>query len=346
MFSGCFTAIVTPFLSSGVIYWQGLRQLTEFQIKQGVRGILGVGTTGESSTMTWVEHAKVIENVCMDAPDHCLIIAGTGSNSTWETLDATEHAVDCGVGAVLLVDPYYNGPSSLEIRREYVAPVAKRFPEVQVIPYVIPGRTGTQLLPEDLAILHAEYPNVCAVKEATGNFDNMRRTRHLCGNDLDILSGDDDKTSVMMVDPRINASGVISVVSNVAPAAVQQYTQLLLNSKWDEAAQLGSELKPLFEMVTVETQEKTPYGVVKCKARNPLAIKTLMNILGMPAGPCRAPLGQMTPKGFQIVLSTARTVQRESPEIFAPIEEFFEVDIGKRLATDDGSWRHLYYDSY
>ncbi|MCK4469471.1 MAG: dihydrodipicolinate synthase family protein, partial [Desulfobacterales bacterium] len=143
MFKGCFTALVTPFKDDAVDY-EGMGQLADFQIKNGITGILAVGTTGESPTLTWDEHNKVIEDVANKTPGKCICIAGTGSNNTKETLESSKHAVDAGVEALLLVDPYYNGPSSLEIRREYVAPVAKAFPDVQIIPYVIPGRTGAQ----------------------------------------------------------------------------------------------------------------------------------------------------------------------------------------------------------
>ena len=207
--------------------YEGLRRLIEFQIREGVSGILAVGTTGESPTLDWEEHNKVIEKVHEHTGSKGLTIAGTGSNSTQETLEGTEHAAHIGVQCVLLVDPYYNGPSSLEIRKEYVEPVASKFPEVQVIPYVIPGRTGTQLYPQDLAVLHQQYPNVSCVKEATGDLDNMRLTRKLCGDNFAILSGDDDKTFAMMTAPDIAAAGVISVASNVAPRAVQSLTQAL-----------------------------------------------------------------------------------------------------------------------
>jgi len=246
---------------------------------------------------------------------------------------------------VLLVDPYYNGPSSLEIRREYVGPVAERFPELDVIPYIIPGRTGTQLLPEDLALLHRQYANVRAVKEATGDLENMARTRACCGDNFAILSGDDDKTFDMMTSDVIRARGVISVASNIAPRAVQQFTKYLLEGQRTEAEALLQGLKPLFGIITVKTQEETPYGTVTCRARNPLATKTLMNILGMPAGSCRPPLGKMTPNGLQVVLNAARTVQRTHPEIFAPIAEFFDVDVERRL-KDEANWRQLCYEAY
>jgi len=322
---------------------EGLKRLVEFQVEQGVSGVLAVGTTGESPTLTWEEHNLVIEKIHEYVGGRAVTIAGTGSNSTEECLKATEHAKDIGVEAVLLVDPYYNGPSSLEIRREYVAPVAEKFPEVQVIPYVIPGRTGTQLLPQDLAILHSEFDNVRAVKEATGNFENMRLTRKLCGEDFDILSGDDDKTFQMMSDEEIRASGVISVASNVAPKAVQEMCSKYLEGKREEAAKLAEALKPLFQLVTVKTMEETRYGEVLCKSRNPVPYKTLMNILGMPSGPCRRPLGKMTKKGIQVVLNNVRLVYERNPEILEPIESFFDVRLEERLYNEK-YWKSLTYD--
>jgi len=345
MLSGCFTALVTPFTGDHRLDRQGLERLIEFQVVNGISGILAVGTTGESPTLDWQEHNDVIRLVCEGAKGKCRAIAGTGSNSTRETLAGSEHAAQFGADAVLVVDPYYNGPSSLEIRREYVAPVAERFPEIDVIPYVIPGRTGTQLLPEDLAILFKQYPNVRTVKEATGNLENMARTRTCCGEDYTILSGDDDKTFDMITDPAIRAAGVISVLSNVAPRALTDFVKLLLEGKRAEAEALLKGLKPLFGLVTVKTQEETPYGAVSCRARNPLAVKTLMNILGMPSGPCRQPLGKMTKKGVQAVLEAAHTVQANAPEVLAPIAEFFGVDIGDRL-SNEANWKDLCYEGY
>jgi 4-hydroxy-tetrahydrodipicolinate synthase len=331
MFRGCYTAIITPMTKNREVDYEGLRSLVEFQIGQGVKGNLAVGTTGESPTLDWNEHNKVIRNVHEVNGEKCLTIAGTGSNSTQEALEGTEHSSHIGVKCVLLVDPYYNGPSSLEIRREYVEPIAAQFPEVQVIPYIIPGRTGTQLLPQDLAILSQSYPNVRTVKEATGDLENMKLTRKLCGNDFDILSGDDDKTFAMMTAPEIAATGVISVVSNVAPAAVQDMVQSILDGKIEQATEICAALQPLFELVTVKTQEETAFGRVACKARNPLAYKTLMNILGMPSGPCRQPLGKMTRNGLEVILTNIRKVYEKTPEILRPIEEFFSVDLDERL---------------
>ncbi|HSQ48384.1 MAG TPA: 4-hydroxy-tetrahydrodipicolinate synthase, partial [Candidatus Deferrimicrobiaceae bacterium] len=315
------------------IDYEGLQQLVEFQTKNGIKGILAVGTTGESPTLYWDEHNKVIEKT-HEYAGKALTIAGTGSNSTQETMDATAHAFNSGIKAALLVDPYYNGPSSLEIRKEYVEPIASRFPEVQMIPYVIPGRTGTQLLPQDIAILHDQYPNVRCVKEATGDLKNMELTRQVCGADFDILSGDDDKTYTMMLSPDIGASGVISVTSNVAPGAVVDMVHYLLDGNEEAAAVIQQALQPLFNLVTVKTTEQTPYGPVVCRARNPLAYKTLMNVLGMPAGPCRQPLGKMTPAGLEVVLLNVRKVYEANPQVLDPVAEFFDVDLKDRLYNE------------
>jgi 4-hydroxy-tetrahydrodipicolinate synthase len=344
MISGCYTALVTPFRDNEVDF-EGLDKLVDFQISAGVSGILAVGTTGESPTLTWEEHNKVIQAVAERCKGRCQSIAGTGSNSTRETIDSTKHAADSGVDAVLLVDPYYNGPSSMEIRKEYVAPVAKGFPHIHIIPYIIPGRTGAQLFPEDLAMLYRQYPNVSAVKEATADIENMRRTRECCGDDFSILSGDDDKTFTMMTDPAITASGVISVASNIAPKTVHEMTIHLNEGNRLEGEKLLDALKPLFGIVTVKTQEESPFGTVLCRGRNPLPVKTLMAILDMPCGPCRQPLGKMTEKGIQVVLEAGRTVWKNNPEVLEPIAEFFGVDIEARL-YDESILSSLVYEQY
>jgi 4-hydroxy-tetrahydrodipicolinate synthase len=333
-FSGCYTALITPMNSNRQVDYDGLQELVDFQIKNGAKGLLAVGTTGESPTLDWSEHSKVIEKVHEYSSNRCLTIAGTGSNSTQEAIDGTAHAQNAGINSVLIVDPYYNGPSSMEIRREYIEPIASQFPEVQVIPYIIPGRTGTQLLPQDIAILHQQYPNVRCVKEATGDFKNMELTRQLCGQDFDILSGDDDKTYTMMISPDIAASGVISVVSNVAPRAVVDMVHYVLDGNEEAASVISQALQPLFNIVTIKTQEQTPYGPVACKARNPLAYKTLMNILGMPSGPCRQPLGKMTRSALEVVLTAARKIYESNPQILKPITDHFDVDLKERLYNE------------
>ena len=345
MLQGSFTALITPFTAANEIDDDGLDQLVHFQIKNGITGILAVGTTGESPTLVWDEHNRVIETVAEKTKGKCICIAGTGSNNTAEALSATEHAVHAGVDAVLLVDPYYNGPSSLEIRKEYIEPVASAFPSIDIIPYIIPGRTGAQLLPEDLAILSRTCKNVRTVKEATGDTENMKYTRQCCGPDFSIISGDDGMTFTMMTDPAIQCSGVISVMSNIAPKAVAEMVQYLSDGETEPAAKLNKNLEPLFQLVTVKTMESTPHGDVECRARNPLAAKTLMSILGMPSGKCRQPLGKMTRRGIDTVLQAARTVLSEAPDIFQPAADFFNIDIHERLHSDR-YLEGLYYTTY
>jgi 4-hydroxy-tetrahydrodipicolinate synthase len=345
MFKGCGTALITPMRADGSVDYQGLEQLVEFQIANNIQAVLAVGTTGESPTLLWEEHNEVIDRTVRLAKGRTLSIAGTGSNSTKETLAGSEHAAHVGADAVLVVDPYYNGPSSLEIRREYIEPVAKEFPEVQVIPYIIPGRTGCMMQAEDLAILAQQYPNVAQVKEATGDLENMAKTRRLCGDDFTIFSGDDDKTVAMMKNPDIKAAGVISVMSNIIPGPIQRLTELLNAGEEAAADDLAQKLGPLFGIVGVATTEQSPHGPVECKARNPVPVKTLMNILGMPSGPGRRPLGKMTRGGAKVALSAARQVHENDPTALAPIADFFGVDVEARL-NDDALIEDLIYQSY
>ncbi|SMC55918.1 4-hydroxy-tetrahydrodipicolinate synthase [Desulfocicer vacuolatum DSM 3385] len=331
MKTGCYTALITPFTRNGALDGEGLDQLIEFQIENGITGILAAGTTGESPTLKWEDHLNVIADVAKASKGKCLCIAGSGSNNTKEAMGGVAHSAEVGVDAVLMVDPYYNGPSSLEIRREYLEPVAKAFPSLEIIPYIIPGRTGAQLLPEDLAILAEKYKNISCVKEATGNLENMRRTRECCGEDFKIFSGDDGLVTQIMKDPTIKSCGGISVLSNIIPGPLVELVMLLDKGDWAGAEKLNQALAPLLGLVTVSTKEMTPHGEVVCRARNPLALKTLMQILGVPSGPCRRPLGKMTEKGIAIVVEAAKTVQKKNPEILQPLADFFDIDVWERL---------------
>jgi 4-hydroxy-tetrahydrodipicolinate synthase len=344
MQSGAYTAIITPFTEAGVDH-DGLSQLVDFQIQNGITGILAVGTTGESPTLGWDEHIETIAQVAAQTQGRCACIAGAGSNNTQESLNAVEHAAKAGAQGALMVDPYYNGPSSLEIRREYLAPAAERFPELTILPYVIPGRTGAQILPEDLALLYQSHPNVNTVKEATGNLDNMRRTRQCCGPDYHIFSGDDGMTLEMMTADDIQAAGVISVISNIVPKAVSEMVAHLAAGEVTAATAIHDAIAPLFGLVTVTTQEETPWGPVTCRARNPLAIKTIMAILGLPAGFCRRPLGKMAAAGLAKALALVEGVYEANPEVFAPLEAHFGVNVADRI-QDTAAHERFVYASY
>jgi 4-hydroxy-tetrahydrodipicolinate synthase len=332
-FEGCWTAMVTPFDRKGEIDFEGLEKNVQFQIENGAN-LVPTGTSGESPTLDWREHDRVITKTAKLAKGKVFVIAGTGSNSTREAMRGSKHAVEVGSQGLLLVDCYYNGPSSLELRTQYYEVIAKAFRKAFIVPYVIPGRTGTKLEVEDLAILHRKFKNLRSVKEATGDLDRMAKTRVLCGEDFDILSGDDDKTFEMMTRNDIHASGVVSVMSNIVPGAIGAMVKAIRDRNMEGANQLKDILDPLFKVVTVNTIESYEGFEVPCKFRNPLAIKTMMKGLGLPSGPCRPPLGKMTPKGVEVVRTALKEVYEKDKEVFTPLQDFYKVNIEERLSND------------
>jgi 4-hydroxy-tetrahydrodipicolinate synthase len=284
--------------------------------------------------LDWREHDRVITRTVKLAKGKVFVMAGTGSNSTKEALRGTKHAVEVGAQGALLVDCYYNGPSSLELRTEYYEVIAKAFRKAFVMPYVIPGRTGTKLEVEDLAILHRKFKNVRSVKEATADLERMAKTRTLCGEDFDILSGDDDKTYDMMTRNGIGCTGVVSVMSNIVPGPIGEMVKAIRNGNMGKADRLKDALNPLFKVVTVNTIESYEGFEVPAKFRNPLAIKTVMKGLGLPSGPCRQPLGKMTPKGVETVRNALKEVHGKDKEILRPIQDFYKINIEERLSND------------
>jgi 4-hydroxy-tetrahydrodipicolinate synthase len=336
-FEGCWTAMVTPLNRKGEIDDAGLEKNIQFLIENG-SNLLPTGTTGESPTLDWKEHDRVITKTAKFAKGKAFVIAGTGSNSTKEAFRGTKHAVEVGAQGALLVDCYYNGPSSLELRTQYYEVIAKAFRKAFIVPYVIPGRTGTKLEVEDLAILHRKYKNVRSVKEATADLERMAKTRSLCGEDFDILSGDDDKTFDMMTRSDIRSSGVVSVMSNIVPGPILEMVMAIRKGEMERANRLKEVLDPLFKVVTVNTIESYEGFVVPAKFRNPLGIKTMMKGLGLPSGPCRPPLGKMTPKGVEVVRNALKAVYEKNKEFLMPIQKFYKVNIEERL-TNDRYWK-------
>jgi len=336
-FEGVWTAIATPFDRKGEIDFEGLEKNIRFQIENGAN-LIPTGTTGESPTLDWREHDRVITKAAKLAKGKAFVMAGTGSNSTKEALRGTKHAMEVGAQGALLMDCYYNGPSSLELRTQYYEVIARAFRKAFIMPYVIPGRTGTKLEVEDLTILHRKFKNVRSVKEATGDLERMAKTRTLCGEDFEILSGDDDKTFDMMIRKDIRATGVVSVMSNIVPGPIGEMVRAILKGDMERANYLKEVLDPLFKVVTVNTIESYEGFEVPCKFRNPVAIKTMMKGLGMPSGPCRQPLGKMTPKGVEIVRNALKTVHEKDRGILRPIQELYGVNIEDRL-TNDKYWK-------
>ena len=335
--TGTLTALVTPFNDDFSINWQDFERLANFQHQQGVSGIVPAGTTGESPTLDPREHDLIIRRSVEWGKT--FVMPGCGSNSTKEARHYMQTLARAGGKAALLVDPYYNGPSSRELRLKYYAPLAEEFPGIMIIPYVIPGRTGTALHEWDLASLSKEYLNICAVKEATGDKNRMAHTRQLTSPAFQIFSGDDDLTLAIMASKEIKACGVISVISNIAPRAVQDMCIAALRGDMTIAQEMERKLAPLFKLVTVFADRADGSGVTD-KIRNPLPIKTMMAGLGMPVGPCRTPLGKMSRVGMLQVRETLKRVWRDNPEILRPIEDFFCVDIATRLDAD-AIWQDL-----
>ncbi|HLC90065.1 MAG TPA: 4-hydroxy-tetrahydrodipicolinate synthase, partial [Patescibacteria group bacterium] len=291
--SGAYTALITPFNSEYTIDWLRLEQNIRFQIQSGIDGLVPVGTTGESPTLLWDEHMSIIQRalkVTEDnfARDRVQIIAGTGSNSTLEALKYSAKAVRLGANGVLLVTPYYNRPTSRQMAQYYFLPVAKEIAEIRpnaiVMPYDIPGRTASKLEPVDLAWLVEQCPNITGIKDATGGIESMVAIRRLLGKDFSMMSGDDNMTGVVMGTMNIRGNGVISVISNIAPAAVKQMVTAFATGDDENGVALQKKLIPLFNLVSFRVKSARSWGKesfeLEEKIANPCPIKTMMAGLG------------------------------------------------------------------
>ncbi len=267
MMQGAYTAIVTPFTPSGDIDWARLKANVEFQIKGGIDGLVPVGTTGESPTLSHDEHRKVIEEVIKAVAGRVPVIAGTGSNCTSEAVDLTRHAKQVGANGALVVNPYYNKPTQEGLYRHFSTVADVGLP---VVVYNIPGRTGVEVSMATMQRL-APHPMIQAVKEATGSLDNASELART--TQLDVVSGDDSLTLPIMA---VGGKGVISVVSNLVPARVKALTAAALQSDFVAARKVHQELFPLFKGAFVET--------------NPIPIKTAMMLCGMDSGTLRLPM--------------------------------------------------------
>ncbi|MEM7449298.1 MAG: 4-hydroxy-tetrahydrodipicolinate synthase [Myxococcota bacterium] len=342
---GVWTALATPFTKDNSLDLEAFTRLAQFQIQQGAQGLVPCGTTGESPTLSAGERRTLIESAVHLAGGRLGVLAGTGSNNTAEAIRGAREAKELGADAVLLVDCYYNGPSSLELRTEYYERVLAAVPNIPLVPYVIPGRTGCMLSIADLIHLHQSHAErVFAVKEATGDVNRMQLERELAP-ELQILSGDDELTHSLVDDPNIKASGTISVMSNIVPAAIHRVVEALRTGDRDEAARMHAAIQPLLERVgcTLSSERILPNGRrlrVEDKFRNPVPVKTMMAGLGMIPAHIRAPLGWMTHPAVQLCREALQTVFRQSAFVLEPIATHFGVDIEARL-RDDALWSSL-----
>ena len=245
-FRGAFVAIVTPMID-GKIDEQGLTDLIEFQIAGGTHGIVPCGTTGESATMSHAEHHRVVELTIKVVNGRVPVLAGTGSNSTSESIELTRHAKEAGADGALMITPYYNKPSQEGLYQHFKA-VAEAV-DIPIILYNVPSRTSVNMLPETVARL-AAISNIVGIKEATGNLAQIAEVIRLCPEGFAVLSGD-DPTSMATV--AIGGTGVISVTSNVAPAEMAQMMDAALAGDFAKARALHYQLFPLMQAMFFDT---------------------------------------------------------------------------------------------
>ena len=269
MFTGVITAIVTPF-RRGALDEGSLRNLVEDQIANGIDGLVPVGTTGESPTLSFDEHVRVIQVVVEAAARRVPVIAGTGSNSTAEAIELSLAAKRAGADGLLQVTPYYNRPSQEGLYRHFKA-IADACP-LPTLLYNVPGRTACDLLPETVARL-AEVPGIVGVKEATGSALRASQILARVPNRFVVLSGDDATAMPLFA---LGASGVVSVVSNVAPALMAEMWDAAAAGRWDRARELHYKLMPLSEGLFIEA--------------NPVPVKSALAMMGRIADELRPPL--------------------------------------------------------
>jgi 4-hydroxy-tetrahydrodipicolinate synthase len=246
MFEGAIAAIVTPF-KNGKIDEAGLRELIEFQIANGTRGIVPCGTTGESPTLSYKEHERVIEIAIEQTAKRVPVIAGTGSNCTEEAISLTSHAKKVGADAALLISPYYNKPTQEGIYRHFEK-VAKAV-DIAIIVYNIPGRTSSNIEPETMARL-AGIDNIVGVKEASGSMKQITDTIAMCPDDFIVVSGEDYLTFPLLC---VGGKGVISVASNAAPREMADLCDLFFQGRYEESRKLYYKLLPLLHIFFIET---------------------------------------------------------------------------------------------
>lgn len=268
MFSGAITALVTPFTTTGKVDENRLRDQVEYQIKGGIDGLVPVGTTGESPTLDFDEHLRVIEVTIAQAKGRVPVIAGVGANATSEAIHLHTAAKRLGATAGLSVNPYYNKPTQEGLYRHFMT-LADTV-DLPIVLYNIPGRTGITMTPATVARLN-NHKNIVAIKEATGLPDMASEIRSLC--DITIVSGDDSLTLPLM---SIGAKGVISVVSNLLPNDVKRLTQHALSGNFSEAAHIHYKLFPLIKSLFLDG--------------NPAGIKHAMAVAGLDGGTMRLPL--------------------------------------------------------
>ncbi|MDR1660574.1 MAG: 4-hydroxy-tetrahydrodipicolinate synthase [Desulfovibrio sp.] len=284
-FTGAYTALATPF-SDGDIDEEAYRQFIEWQISEGIDGLVPCGSTGESATMSHEEHAKVIR-ICVDqAKKRVPVIAGAGSNNTAEAIHLTRIAREAGADAALLITPYYNKPTQDGLFAHY-RKIADEVPEMPLIVYNVPGRTGVCINPATMARMFREIPSVTGMKEATADMTYVSEVLELCGPDLNLLSGDDFTVLPTLM---LGGEGVISVTSNIAPRKMATLCAACAGGNLTRARKLHYELNPLNRACFVES--------------NPIPVKTALAVMGKMKADLRLPLVQPSPENQNLIRRT------------------------------------------
>ncbi len=278
MFKGSIVAIVTPF-KDGKIDEDAYRELIEFQIENGTSGIVPCGTTGESATLSFEEHKRMIKITVEAVKGRVPVIAGAGANNTKEAIELTQFAKEAGADATLQVVPYYNKPTQEGLYQHFVT-ILKEVPLPQVL-YNIPSRTGVNLLPETVARL-AEFKEIVAIKEASGDLVQMAKIMNLAGDKITLLSGDDNLTLPVL---SIGGKGVISVIANIVPKETAQMISLWEKGEVEKARELYLKLLPLCQAMFYET--------------NPIPVKTALSLMGKIKGELRLPLCPMSKENLE-----------------------------------------------
>lgn len=286
LYRGVYTALITPFTQSGLVDEDALQRLIEFQIEQGIDGLVPCGTTGESPTLSHAEHDRVIEITVNDAGGRVPVIAGTGSNATSEAIRLSKHAQDAGVDAVLLVNPYYNKPTQKGLYLHFKA-IADSV-TIPCILYNIQGRTGVNISTETLIQLTHDCPNIVAVKEASGNLDQMKSVIAARQDTFSVLSGD-DSMAVSLIEA--GGDGVISVASNLIPGRMRELVHTALTGDIASARSMEDTLMPFFNACFIET--------------NPIPIKTAMAEFGWCEEVFRLPMCNLESEAHRVALQRA-----------------------------------------
>ncbi len=285
IFEGAGVALVTPFYADGTVNYDKLEELLEEQIAGGTDAVISCGTTGESSTMSHEEHLDVVRFTCQKVKGRIPVIAGTGSNSTSEAVHLSVEAQKAGADGLLLVTPYYNKATQKGLIAHYTE-IAKAV-TIPILLYHIPGRTGVTMTPETMVTLCRDVPNIVGIKEASGNFSAIAKIMHLADGCVDLYSGNDDQIVPLM---SLGGKGVISVLSNVAPAQTHEICASYLRGDVKKSMEMQLEALPLIDALFCEV--------------NPIPVKAALNLMGKEAGPLRLPLTEMEP-GHQEILAKA-----------------------------------------